>query len=431
MGYAQDMITDHAFTGFNANSCHHRYPPGYWNDQTDVEVICGGRSSQHADPGDAEARSLIVTSPHVYLNNNPVDKSYCAFTVGEGLELHTCGQPESEHTYARRALPVRVADVQQYERAPMPEEARGRISVRLVDGPVDPLGTLAVVCGIYEGKVYRSKAEVTDDQRREAWAAMGKTVLSGPLETMQLTFLLEGVDRALTHQIVRSRFSFFAQESLRFAVPEDWASEVALPPSLLGRKEDDPLVAIWRRGLNQTEDTYAALVSAGMPAEEARGQLPHAIPTRMFWTMSVRTLVLEAGKRTCTQAQFPWRTLMAGIRGALLARAAKAPQGGTYVRPTRMGNNGPTFDGWQYELLADVIKPVCYQTGRCGFKAEFDRACSIRERVDRYEAAGVPSSEWGVGYTGASAYGDVDAIPPIKTEEWLADPSAARVRGGA
>jgi thymidylate synthase (FAD) len=302
--------------------------------------------------------------------------------------------------------------------------------VSLIDAPTDPLGTLAVVCGIYEGKVARSKYEVTHQQRRDAYDAMMATVLSGPLEAVQFTFLIEGVSRAITHQMVRNRFSFFAQESLRFAVAEDWAQEIPLPPSLAGRATDDPLVMVWRRSLNGAEDAYAALVAAGMPAEEARGVLPHAITTRLYWTVSLRTLLTEAGKRTCTQAQFDWRVLFGGIAKVFREHARSLPrlEAPMLDDPDRLVG---VSDAWQYELFASALRPVCYQTGSCGFMAKFDRGCTIRSRVDANERVGRPSSDWHLPWLGewkgdgTGAHGeDIAAIDPA---EWAADPSAARV----
>jgi flavin-dependent thymidylate synthase len=314
----------------------------------------------------------------------------------------------------------------------MPDAARQGIVVSLIDAPTDPLGTLAAVCGMYEGRVARAKTEVTDDQRRAAWEAMQATVLSGPLECMQFTFLVEGVSRSIANQMTRNRFAFFAQESLRFAVADDWAQEVPLPPALAGRRSDDPLVMVWRKSLNQAEDNYAALVAAGMPAEEARGVLPLDITTRLYWTVSLRSLLTEAGKRTCTQAQFPWRQLFAGVAKAFRDRAERHQ----FYNRTQPGDRFPEYsisqsDRWQYQLFADAIRPVCYQTGSCGFMAKFDRGCTIRSRVDAFAAAGVPSVDWHRGYAGKGLYEfegqDAEGIPAIDPREWAADPAAARV----
>lgn len=425
-----DYITDHPYTGEakGGASCQYEYPTvGTYLEG--VREVCGRQSMDHADPRGG-APASIDQFPHEFVKP-PQGGDHCDYRVDLG-GTQICGFPESEHHVRRRRIRtrevVRVADIAQYERPPMPEAARKRPVVTLIDGPVDPLGTLAVIGGIYTGQVARSKAEVTDEQRRAMLADMQQTVLNGPLECITFTFLVEGVSRSITHQMVRNRFSFFAQESLRFAVAEDWAQEVPLPPSLSSRRDDDPLVMMYRRSMNQAEDGYAALVGAGMPAEEARGVLPHDITTRLYWTVSLRTLLQEAGKRTCTQAQFPWRAIFGGVASALRARGAQADR-------DESNSDGWTYpsDGWQYKAFAELIRPVCYQQGKCGFMAKFDRGCTIRERVDGNEKLGRPSNEWDKPSYPRAHPGHkydprgraiVDAINP---REWATDPAAARV----
>lgn len=306
---------------------------------------------------------------------------------------------------------VRAADAAQYAREAMPDAATKGPTVTLLNATPDPLGSVAALCAMYQGRVVRSLSEVTDEERRTALADMMKTELNGPLEAVQFHFVLEGVDRAFTHQAVRSRASFFAQESLRFAVAEDWAHEIPLPPSLAGRAEDDPAVRVWRKALVSAEDQYGALIAAGMPAEEARGLLPHAITTRYHWIVDLRTLLAEAGKRTCTQAQFHWRVVFAQIAKALRHYAKYIDRPGGWER-----------DVWQFEHIAGLLRPVCYQKGSCGFMAQFDRGCTIRERVDANAKAGRPSSEWHLD----TPYADPDQIKRINPREWAADPGAAR-----
>ena len=435
-------ITGHPYTVGQIVNCNY-VPAG-------EDVMCGQPRIMHADQG--LALTDVIT--HAF-SPSLKDRVICGFSVEnirKGVtERLICGEPPSAHLPKKdpyrfpvraqtrqedkpktRAV-VRMADAAQYAREPMPDAARAGITVTLLDAPTDPLGTLAAICGIYEGKVFRSKTEVTDEHRREALEAMQATVLNGPLEAVQFTFLIEGVSRAIANQMTRNRFSFFAQESLRFAVAEDWAAEVPLPPSLAGQRDEDPAVMMWRRALNHAEDSYAALVGAGMPAEEARGVLPLDITTRLHWVVSLRTLLTEAGKRTCTQAQFPWRVLFGGVAKAFRERGRQDPYWGSqsYFVGTREGEWSE--DGWQYRAFADLLRPVCYQQGKCGFMAKFDRGCTIRSRVDANEKLGRPSSEWHtdsypVGNPGHK-YDDKgrEIARAIDPAEWAADPAAARV----
>jgi thymidylate synthase (FAD) len=330
----------------------------------------------------------------------------------------------------------RWADAAMFRSEEMPEAARTGPVVTLLNATPDPLGSLAALCSIYTGRVVRSLADLTDDDRREAFAEVMKNPLQGPLESIQFHFLVEGVTRAFTHQMVRGRHAFYAQESLRFAVPdEDWLStrRIAYPPSLAREpkpyrpdeftngygSEADYQYALrrdqWDDAVSTINNAYQQLVDSGVPAEDARGLLPHAITTRLHWVCSLRELLHVSGLRLCTQAQFEWRSAIASAVKALRKHKrhhyAAAPDGTS----TRM-------DGWQFQLIADRLQPVCYQTGACAFKSRMDRPCSIRDRVDANEEADRPSADWGESYK--PNYGvPIAAIDPA---EWLTDPNAAR-----
>jgi thymidylate synthase ThyX len=235
---------------------------------------------------------------------------------------------------------------------------------------------------------------------------------------------------------------------MRFAVVEGevWPNRAAMPPSAQGNRRRE---GIWRQAMDSAQGYYDAMIDDGMPAEDARGVVPHDMTTRLHWVLDLRGLLHVAGLRTCTQAQFEWRLVMAQVAKAL--REWGAP---TYADAVRKhtkgivdGATGEQYqamldaigrppDAWQFELIADKLRPVCYQTGRCGFMAKFDRACKIRDRVERFAANGVPSSNWDT--TGqydvaeGPSYGSNGGGPawspllPIHPYEWAADPAAAR-----
>jgi flavin-dependent thymidylate synthase len=286
----------------------------------------------------------------------------------------------------------------------------------------DPLGAIAAACKMYRGEVVRDLWEVTDAERIEYLQQVQRTKLQAPFEFVQFHFLIEGVTRALTHQLVRQRTAAYAQESLRFAVKEDMAESVALPPSLAGTRGNEPLGFensdlewkrnVWNQAIQNAQQAYLHLVDAGMPAEDARGLLPHNITTRVHYTTNLRALLDHAGNRLCTQAQFEWRALFARLIEAI---RTKSMHGTTHSgRNTVLPASIHDCDGmrwvWMANHLTELFKPACYQLGKCAFKAEFDRHCSIRERVDAHEQHGEPSSQW-------------HDIAPV---EWLANPNAAR-----
>ena len=358
----------------------------------------------------------------------------------------------------------RWADAAMYRSEPMPTDD-GRVvpRVTLVNATRDPLGSLAALYAIYDGRVVRDLAEVSDQQRLDAFEDITKTELQGPLESIQFHFLVEGVTRAFTHQMVRERQAFFAQESMRFAVvdEESWAERSAYPPTLAAEPDpeakDGPefMRALardsWDYSIAISQRSYNQLIERGVPAEDARGLMPHAMTTRLHWVLSLRSLLHVAGLRLCTQAQFEWRLVMAS-----LVKSLRQEVGVKYLKTVAGETPDGAFDkrvisdndAWQFELIADRLRPVCYQKGQCGFMAKFDRGCTIRERVDANGRYGRPSNQWHramdlgpsapravalqltpslqVPWSMQVAGEEHDIIPAIDNADWAANPYAAR-----
>lgn len=327
-------------------------------------------------------------------------------------------------------------------------DATKGIEVFLLQGTPDPLGSVAAFSAMYTGKVIRDKRDVTDEERRYHLKEMQATKLKAPLEAVNLHFMVEGVTRSFTHQMVRQRTAVYAQESLRFAVKEDAASAVALPPFLAGTMSteewaedvfsdfdlevDDPQMhpefgrydeqqqmrLVWDYEVRNVSDTYNHLVNLGMPAEDARGLLPHAITTRLNYATNLRNLQDHSGNRLCTQAQFEWRMFWVkateSMRNYCTSEVCRNIAGvcGTDV----------SCDNWQWQEIANLFRPVCYFTGKCEFQAEFDRACTIRGRVQENHSEGRGSENWGQDYDNGRVF--IGAIHP---SEWLLDHNSARV----
>lgn len=333
---------------------------------------------------------------------------------------------------------VRWADQAQYEAAPIQKDERGLVSpvVKLLWATPDPLGAIAAVARQYKGEPTYSLADITDEERRRYWDESFKSHLRAPHEFVQFHFFIEGVDRSFTHQMVRQRTATFGQESLRFAVKENLASETVMPPSIAADPEG--AAKLWDVTLRNIEEAYTSLVNAGIPAEEARGLLPHAVATRLHWRTNLNDLLHHAGNRLCTQAQFAWRQVMIGVMEAIKTYRPPLVDPGPLCVYFPEGLEGPQYysvkdvksTAWQFELLGSptpkTFAPICYHTGKCEFRAIFDRPCSIRDRVDAFAAAGVPSSDWGRGVTDTGDDRDRPGIPGINPAEWLLDPGAAR-----
>lgn len=327
--------------------------------------------------------------------------------------------------------------------------------VYMLNASPDPLGAIAAMNEMYKGRVIRNLDEVTDELREETWADVQRTILKAPLEAVSLHFMVEGVTRAFTHQMVRQRTAVYAQESMRFAVKENATEEVALPPSLMGVKphnkydqfSPDPTseqaaLDVWVQTMDDLGDAYNRLIELGMPAEDARGLLPTNILTRIHYVTNLRNLLDHSGVRLCTQAQFEWRLFWASLVEAMRSYATMPGSDNPYNRVGRLADN------WQWQRISTIFRPICYQTGKCEFMSNIDRHCNIRDRVNANHDINRPSSEWrreydpfedpltskpGVGTRASGVVRGVETnkpvfIGPIKTGEWMADPAAARKR---
>ena len=350
---------------------------------------------------------------------------HCPRCGSHNPQLHPAMQFEDEvqvcpHPWHKSTEVARYRDPAQFVAAPIDATIGPR--VYLLSMNPDPLGSVAAACKMYRGEVVRNLSEVTDAERVMYLGEMQKTKLQAPLEFVKFHFLLEGVTRSLTHQLVRQRTAVYAQESLRFAVKEDLENSVGLPPSLAsteplldneyepgGISEAQGQRGVWDRAIGAVAEAYDDLIDSGMPAEDARGLLPHSVLTRVHYCTDLRALLDHAGNRLCTQAQFEWR--------AVFTRIVEA------IRDN---------DAYMAGELADLFRPVCYQIGKCAFGADFDRHCDIRERVQvRAENGGADSTQWHKPFL----YHEYDPVtglprgiesPGIAPYEWLGNPDAAR-----
>jgi len=241
----------------------------------------------------------------------------------------------------------------------------------LLGAPVDPLGQIAACAKMYKGEVVRDLADVTNEERQEYLEQIQKTVLKMPLEAVSLHFMLEGVHRGITHQMVRQRTAAYAQESTRFAVKRDMKEATALPPSLENTLSLDDLVANdllkrelaglhipsfetvedamewsdqhrsqvrrealekggdqarrirWDEMVNAISEGYNWLIDDGMPAEEARGIMPTNITTRLNYITNLRSFFDTIAVRVSDQAQFEWRKVAMAYALAMREYGAK------------------------------------------------------------------------------------------------------------
>jgi len=132
---------------------------------------------------------------------------------------------------------------------------------------------------------------------------------SGHLSTIEhasFTFAIEGVSRALTHQLVRHRVASFSQQSQRYVALRNGEFGYIIPDKVAAQPE---LKQKFEQKMQEIGKFYDELLFAKIPAEDARSVLPNAAATKLVCTMNARELLHFFELRLCTRAQVEIRRL--------------------------------------------------------------------------------------------------------------------------
>ncbi len=146
---------------------------------------------------------------------------------------------------------------------------------------------------------------MTDDAVRKVLRTIMTSGHFSALEHASYTFAIDGVSRALTHQLVRHRLASYNQQSQRYV---SYAEEPCfiVPPSVAA---DPEALVRFETATASAFDAYRGLVDAGFPAEDARYLLPNAMETKIVVTMNIRELLHFFELRCCKRAQWEIREL--------------------------------------------------------------------------------------------------------------------------
>jgi thymidylate synthase (FAD) len=179
------------------------------------------------------------------------------------------------------------------------------MDVRLLYHTPEPERAIAAAARLCYAPV--GAAELLEHMSDEAVRRVLKTVISSghtsTLEHASYTFAIDGVSRAMTHQLVRHRLASYNQQSQRYVTYADEPTFV-VPPSVAADPAAD---AAYRAACDQAFANYRAMLDAGVPAEDARYLLPNAMETKIVVTMNVRELLHFFTLRCCRRAQWEIR----------------------------------------------------------------------------------------------------------------------------
>lgn len=191
-----------------------------------------------------------------------------------------------------------------------------KLNVKLLDMTQNPIQLIYAACrqcysAKFAGDIYEGGKD--DPSKQEEF--IRKVAASGhesPLEHVKFTFAIEGVSRALTHQLVRHRIASYSQQSQRYVKATDF--NYIIPPSI---ENDQGLQKTFIKTMEEIQKNYNQMLelfqqkgkSGESANQDVRFLLPQAAETKIVVTMNCRELLHFFGQRCCTRAQWEIRLL--------------------------------------------------------------------------------------------------------------------------
>jgi thymidylate synthase (FAD) len=181
------------------------------------------------------------------------------------------------------------------------------MDVRLLSHTPEPERAIAAAARLCYAPV--GAAELLETMTDEAVRRVLKTIITSghtsALEHASYTFAIDGVSRALTHQLVRHRLASYNQQSQRYVSYSD-DPQFIVPPSVA---ENPVALKRFKTACNEAFSAYREAMASGVPAEDARYLLPNAMETKIVVTMNIRELLHFFELRCCNRAQWEIREL--------------------------------------------------------------------------------------------------------------------------
>lgn len=166
--------------------------------------------------------------------------------------------------------------------------------VRYTSDPVEAAGRAAGICW--------------NKEEKEDYGSFVKRVIQkgheSVIEHVSFTFRIEGVSRALTHQLVRHRIASYSQRSQRFV--DEGEFTYVIPPNV---EKDEEARKLFIGFMEDSKDLYHRLRDMGIPKQDARFVIPNACESKIYVTMNARSLRNFLRLRLAKDAQWEIREL--------------------------------------------------------------------------------------------------------------------------
>ncbi len=186
--------------------------------------------------------------------------------------------------------------------------------IRATQDSEELIASAARLCYAHDAEqAFRRNSEESGDFVRKLMK-MGHT---SPTEHAVFTFYIEGVSRAMTHQLVRHRLASYSQRSQRYV--DHGGFDYVVPHQFEGRKVEVDgrqidAAAYFEQTMAMIAERYDKLRDAigekgETSNEEARYVLPNACETKIIVTMNARELRHFFEERLCMRAQWEIRIM--------------------------------------------------------------------------------------------------------------------------
>jgi flavin-dependent thymidylate synthase len=133
------------------------------------------------------------------------------------------------------------------------------------------------------------------DKQMQELKYMSTTVPSS-WEFVDLTFCIEGVSRAFTHQLVRTRTASYAQQAMRVVDMDGFDYHI-------GPTVTDQAKVVYDSVMRTIQQGYNQIIKEGAKPEDARGVLPTDILTNICMKINLRNFSDLVKKRMTPRVQ--------------------------------------------------------------------------------------------------------------------------------
>lgn len=196
---------------------------------------------------------------------------------------------------------------------------RKELEISLISIPanlIDVIYTACRTCYSADGAVEIYKNINPDSEKK--LALIKKIIASGhysTIEHIQVTFAINNISRAATHQLVRHRHMSFSQKSQRYVKESDF--DYVIPLEI---EKDSELLKKFEEHMQAVSKLYSEFIEKGIKKEDARSILPNACASSIVCSLNLRELIHLANLRLCTRAQLEIRQVVKKMCNLIIER---------------------------------------------------------------------------------------------------------------